>query len=318
LFFALFWCLAILGLDATLFFDLQNSLVSQRWPTTTARVLESRLDVRDADDGKLYRPFIRYRYRIDGALLNGQRYRWSYTNFTARDAQLALSQLPVGKNFTLYYNPNNPSQSVINPHLSSQDLTALVFALPFNCAALLMLGVPWWTRHGACGFPLRRRGTQWHIASHHVSPLLVAVLAVLVLSFGCAFLNTALAAWVTPLVIKGEVMFFVLAAVTAAWKIGQSNQNQAAGIILETQPLQLWTADLGWIAESDLVDLMVVSETTVDSDGDRTVTYHLDLKLSSGEVQRLLAQVSQEQASKLRRWLSVHLNLEHSEIGRGI
>jgi len=89
---------------------------SARWPTTEGLIM-----ARDLDDspGK-YQPLFEYRYQVDGVPFRGSRISFG-PPFNPQAFQRALvtyHQYPPGKAVTVYYDPQHPDRSVLEPGIN--------------------------------------------------------------------------------------------------------------------------------------------------------------------------------------------------------
>ncbi len=88
-----------------------------KWPSTTARIVESKVRVEHRDDlgpGKkaVNVPAIKYEFALGGQSYEGSRI--SFVEDTLhRDVQEKLDQYPVGATVPVHYNPSDPKESVL-------------------------------------------------------------------------------------------------------------------------------------------------------------------------------------------------------------
>jgi hypothetical protein len=74
---------------------------------------------------------IEYNYTVDGAKYTGHRFRYDDSNVTFEwDATVVLH--PRWSSQTVYYNPGDPADSLLDPGVDGSDLLLLLFALPMN------------------------------------------------------------------------------------------------------------------------------------------------------------------------------------------
>jgi hypothetical protein len=100
----------------------------------------------DQDDAT---PVIRYRYRIDGSDLEGDRVRVGGVPMTTR--LLAMQQVaryPLGAHVDVYVNPKNPKRALLEPGAQNNVVGTIVFAVIFGVIALVL------TAHGIAGHVL--------------------------------------------------------------------------------------------------------------------------------------------------------------------
>ena len=126
----------------------QQVQASQRWPSTAGRVVQSSVGMQRGRDGDTdYVPHVRYEYTAMGQAFVGDRIAVGPVRASNRRAgtEAALARYPVGGTVTVYYNPSNPQEAV----LERKGATAIAFVLGIvmlavvaclACPALVMLG----------------------------------------------------------------------------------------------------------------------------------------------------------------------------------
>jgi hypothetical protein len=139
-----FGLVALLG-AVGLFFsgrDMLRGRSSASWPTTQGEVVYSTLEQStstdsDGDTSVTYGAKIVYNYQVSGQQLTGDRRAFSETRTSsARRAQEIANRYQVGSMVTVYYDPNNPQVSVLEP---GTGLTGLI--LPIITLAMLIFGL---------------------------------------------------------------------------------------------------------------------------------------------------------------------------------
>jgi hypothetical protein len=82
----------------------------QRWPQATGTVTKSGLD---SDDG--YRANVIYEYTVNGVGYSSGRIQFgSQTTYIRKSsAEAAISHYPAGSHLTVYYDPENPAEAVL-------------------------------------------------------------------------------------------------------------------------------------------------------------------------------------------------------------
>ena len=74
---------------------------------------------------------IEYRYAVGGKAYTGHRFRYDDHNSTL-EWGVAVEGHPIGSSQTIYYNPENPADALMEPGVDGGDLLLLLFALPMN------------------------------------------------------------------------------------------------------------------------------------------------------------------------------------------
>ncbi len=111
----LFTILVGLGSGIYLVRSLVRQHASKRWPTTMGKILESKLD----EDSDGWYPYVRYSYSIHGEnYASDQLYFYSCNQEPDEaEARTYLLPYPVGKAVTIYFNPHNPADAVLDTHV---------------------------------------------------------------------------------------------------------------------------------------------------------------------------------------------------------
>jgi hypothetical protein len=139
--FGLAWSGFVLTFDAFEFGGLYHQLAALRYATAPGRVISSEVKVGKANrKRKVYSPNISYSYEVDGKVFHGNRYRYGQMASNDNSAARTVAEFPAGAAVTVYYRPDDPTDSLLRPGATGTDLFVLLFMLPFN---LVMLGI-WW------------------------------------------------------------------------------------------------------------------------------------------------------------------------------
>ncbi len=95
---------------------LQQSRASVDWPTTTGRIVRSRVESSTSDDGTTYSADIKYVYTVDGTehssdvvIIGGHEY----------DAHDVVRRYPVGNSVSVSYSPDDVTDAVLKPGVES-------------------------------------------------------------------------------------------------------------------------------------------------------------------------------------------------------
>jgi len=139
LIFGLFWT-AIVGLfDGFIGRNLARQFRATSFLQTTATVTRSEVKAHHGDESTTYGVEIEYSYLVNGANYHGDTYR--YGKFTSSDskwAHVAVGKNPVGASVPVFYDPKNPSESVLRPGVDGSDLFLMLFLTPFNLVMLAL------------------------------------------------------------------------------------------------------------------------------------------------------------------------------------
>ncbi len=109
--------LIMLGRNAS-----KKAKASQSWPTTQGVVVAVSIKATTDNDGNdTYTPIVRYRYEVNGKTYESQRLAFGgQTSFSNNfEAEDFLKSYQENAPVTVYYNPANPSEAVLDTSTSS-------------------------------------------------------------------------------------------------------------------------------------------------------------------------------------------------------
>ena len=121
------------------YFQLQEALEISNWPSVEGKIVESRVVGERA-----FRPDIKYIYTVDGEEYTGSS-SLDMPGFGGRTSRLdaaekMVRQYPQGSTISVYYNPENPQQSMLHPKPTySHYLTLTTAALLFLAGFAIIL-----------------------------------------------------------------------------------------------------------------------------------------------------------------------------------
>ena len=88
----------------------------RQWPTAQGEILKTWVSVRSDSEDDEYVPEVRYRYTVEGQTYTGDRLRAAPVSAGSRNgAERMLAAYPQGAVVRVYYNPQNPAESVLEP-----------------------------------------------------------------------------------------------------------------------------------------------------------------------------------------------------------
>jgi len=125
---------------------------SQGWPSTSGQVSEARVSHHtstdaDGDTQDSYSPEVRYHYQTGGQEYDGSKIGFGFQqSFNSRSqAEQALTRFPEGSQVTVYYNPANPAEAVLERKAGGSTLSLvlgiifLLVGLCLGCSGLVFL-----------------------------------------------------------------------------------------------------------------------------------------------------------------------------------
>ncbi|AMN40004.1 DUF3592 domain-containing protein [Rhodoplanes sp. Z2-YC6860] len=139
--------LGIAGLCVYAFFDiLRKEKFSARWPTATGKVTVSKVAEhasRDKDDNVEIRfvPQVACTYEVGGREYRCATRKWGWTELyvDSEGPEKILTKYPKGGSVPVFYNPADPSESVLEPANRRGTFAPVAGALTFALPAVLFL-----------------------------------------------------------------------------------------------------------------------------------------------------------------------------------
>ena len=137
----------IMGLLMTLVYGsmYQADLKSRTWPSVPGRILSDRVEKRRSHsrngDSTFYMPKIQYSYQVAGADHTGEKIANAiFYSQTRKGLDRLKKRYPAGIEVKVFYDPQNPTQSVLQPKTWS-NLPSLLFGMAFDAFGLVLLGL---------------------------------------------------------------------------------------------------------------------------------------------------------------------------------
>lgn len=114
----------------------RHSQQGTKWPTVEGQILESRVEQtggRYRRRGGRYRgeftPIVRYSYQVNGGVYEGSKLTSTDSSGSKVTMERKLMEYGVGTKVPVYYNPADPSDSLLEPGEQSNDLIRLITGL---------------------------------------------------------------------------------------------------------------------------------------------------------------------------------------------
>ena len=144
------WLIGIIGLTA-LIFDaiILGTIISTRrkinamknWPSIKGTVISSAIEQRASNNNRnqVNYPVVNYSYQVDGNIYQGDRIAPGY-EVGGSGAIKVIKKYPVGEQVIVFYNPQNPSEAVLERKAPAQAGMWSVFViLNIMLAAMVVL-----------------------------------------------------------------------------------------------------------------------------------------------------------------------------------
>jgi hypothetical protein len=119
---------------------LQDARASESWPTAAGLISSSSVDhSTDAEGGDSYSPEITYQYQVDGQNLANNQIKFGENSYgSRRKAEEIAANYSIGKQVTVYYEPERPTNAVLEPGVTAGRYLVLGIGLLFVAIALIV------------------------------------------------------------------------------------------------------------------------------------------------------------------------------------
>jgi len=117
-----------LGLTAPLIVKpITKSTSAKTWPETPCKIIWSRVQTHEGEDGDTYSVDIFYEYQFEGQTHRSNRYSFIGGSSSGSDSKRAITKkYPRGSTQTCYVNPDQPLEAVLKPDLGLGILLGLI------------------------------------------------------------------------------------------------------------------------------------------------------------------------------------------------
>ena len=140
LFGAIFMLIGLIALKPLFITPLQKTHAAKTWNSIPATVISSKIKSHDSEDGTTYSVYIAYRYEVGGEEFLGDRYTFMGGSSSGHAGKAeVVRQYPKGHQFTLFVNPVDPVDSVIQRDTSAELLFGLIPLIFFIVGIAIMI-----------------------------------------------------------------------------------------------------------------------------------------------------------------------------------
>jgi hypothetical protein len=120
----------------------RSAAQAQSWATTSGRVILSTLEARrGSKGGTVYYPVVHYQYRVH-AMNYESRKIMPGMEWGGSGAPAIIAKYPTGSTVTVYYNPENPAEALLERNAPSYTIwlwAALIISNLFMCGLAALL-----------------------------------------------------------------------------------------------------------------------------------------------------------------------------------
>ncbi|MCG6157513.1 DUF3592 domain-containing protein [Rubinisphaera margarita] len=120
---------------------LHGGSASTTWPTTEGRVISSTVQTKHGTGGdpSRYFPVVEYEYTVNGESLRGDRISYDTQLMAQSSAAAIAKRYAAGREVTVFYDPDAPADSVIDPGASRTSWLGIAVGVVFVVVAGAML-----------------------------------------------------------------------------------------------------------------------------------------------------------------------------------
>lgn len=119
---------------------LQNARASTNWPTAEGVITESEVTHhRDSEDGDSYQPEVAYQYTVGNQRHESYMIKFGENSYSSRGrAEDIAATYAVGRQVAVYYDPEQPGRSVLEPGVTGGSYIVLGIGLLFVILTLII------------------------------------------------------------------------------------------------------------------------------------------------------------------------------------
>ena len=126
-----------------IFFMRRRMAVVSQWPSTMGTVMMSTIEQRSSEDGYTDYPVVQYSYQVGGQSFQGMKLAPG-PEVGGTGARKVVARYPVGAQVMVFYNPQNPSDAVLERKAPAQWIMWLILVI-FDCALCGVIPIIWWS-----------------------------------------------------------------------------------------------------------------------------------------------------------------------------
>jgi hypothetical protein len=127
-----------------IFFMRRKMAAVSQWPSTMGTVNSSYLESRHSSDdsGTTNYPVVQYSYQVSGQAYQGMKIAPG-PEVGGTGAGRVVARYPAGAQVMVFYNPQNPSDAVLERKAPAQWIMWLILAI-FDCVLCGVIPILWW------------------------------------------------------------------------------------------------------------------------------------------------------------------------------
>ena len=127
-----------------IFFMRRKMATVSQWPSTLGTVHASYLERRSSgDEGSTNYPVVQYSYQVSGQAYQGMKLAPG-PEVGGTGAGKVVARYPAGAQVMVFYNPQNPSEAVLERKAPAQWIMWLILVI-FDCVLCGVIPIIWWS-----------------------------------------------------------------------------------------------------------------------------------------------------------------------------
>ncbi len=147
--FTLFYSVTVLAFDGLMVNNLFKQFESSGYPSVTGTVTRSLVQIHHSSKGGVsYEPVINYHYSVSGQSFTGKKLRYNPISSSSQfAASSVVGEHPAGSTVLVFYNPENPRDTLLFTGIKGCDFLLILFLTPFNAVMIGLFAWSWsWLR----------------------------------------------------------------------------------------------------------------------------------------------------------------------------
>lgn len=127
---------------------LQNARASASWPTADGKVTKSEVTrSTDAEGSDSYSPEVTYTYSVNNTGFSNDTIKFGENSYGSRNKANGIAAgYPIGKSVTVYYDPEKPERSVLEPGVSAGSYIVIGIGVFFILLTLIIASISFFVR----------------------------------------------------------------------------------------------------------------------------------------------------------------------------
>ncbi len=118
--------------------QIHNARLSKSWPSSLGQVISSEVVEHYGDESVSYSAEIEFEYTVSGKYYRGDRISYGGTSHSEpKPAEEDARRYPAGSDVLVYYKPDSPDESLLEPGLSGKTWVLAIIGLVFSTVGIL-------------------------------------------------------------------------------------------------------------------------------------------------------------------------------------